>query len=164
MSIRSRGIDAHLVIIEGADKELFADVELEVEQLSKTFTLWANLLNLLTLIQMILSETMHIDKQDQIVWLREGHTLRIVLVASQMGDWSLFHGPKCDNLANVFSFLKTPEGEITCICDCDELFTIGGEVDQLNAFTDLVFAHVHEINGPYVIISACVFFSISQID
>ena len=53
----------------------------------------------------------------------------IVLIATQVGDWSLFHGLKCDNFTNIFSFLKTPEGEVTSVGDCDELFAIWGKVD-----------------------------------
>lgn len=61
MHIWTRGIDTYLIIIKGADEELFADIELEVEQLSKTFTFWANLLDLLTLIKVVLTKTLHID-------------------------------------------------------------------------------------------------------
>ena len=61
MHIWTRSIDTYLIIIKGADEELFADIELEVEQLSKTFTFWANLLDLLTLIKVVLTKTLHID-------------------------------------------------------------------------------------------------------
>ena len=81
-----------------------------------------------------------------------------------MRDWRLLVTAERVQPLHELHLLDAPQGDIASVSVRYELFAVWTEVYEFDAFADFELAQVPEVDRPYVIISARVILSISEID